>query len=152
MSSTTAVSLKSGDSVAYAVTLLKKNAITQADVIGHFKSNPTPLGDLESLQGLIPMSDLFAIVAAQRDMESNRAGYKLSLKVWRTDTTYTRNGKNKEKLAPAKGKGNVGVYGLQQMPVTLYPAQWEALLSFADEIRAAIAANRDALSFGKSAE
>jgi hypothetical protein len=43
-------------------------------------------------------------------------------------------------------KGAVSVYGLQRMPVTLYGAQWERLLGFADEIKKFIAANKSKLS------
>ena len=32
-------------------------------------------------------------------------------------------------------KGAISVYGLQQMPVTLYVEQWERLLDFGDELR-----------------
>lgn len=44
-------------------------------------------------------------------------------------------------------KGGVSVYGLGRFPVTLYPEQWERLLSMADEIRAFIAENRDRLKW-----
>lgn len=44
-------------------------------------------------------------------------------------------------------KGGVSVYGLGRFPVTLYPEQWERLLSMADEIRAFIANNRDKLKW-----
>ena len=44
-------------------------------------------------------------------------------------------------------KGAVSVYGLtRQWPTTLYAAQWERLLDFADEIRTFIAANRSNLA------
>ena len=33
-------------------------------------------------------------------------------------------------------KGAISVYGLQQMPVTLYADQWERLLAFGDQLRA----------------
>lgn len=32
-------------------------------------------------------------------------------------------------MAEVEGKGNIGVYGLGQFPVFLYPSQWEALLT-----------------------
>ena len=42
-------------------------------------------------------------------------------------------------------KGGVSVYGLGRFPVTLYPEQWETLLSRADEIRKFISDNRNRL-------
>lgn len=50
-------------------------------------------------------------------------------------------GKVTMKIAP---KGGISVYGLQRWPVTLYAAQWEALLDKANEIRAFIAAHPEA--------
>ncbi len=44
-------------------------------------------------------------------------------------------------------KGAVSVYGLGRFPVTLYPEQWERLLSMADELRAFIEENRDRLKW-----
>ena len=41
-------------------------------------------------------------------------------------------------------KGGISVYGLQRWPVTLYAAQWEALLVKADDIRAFITAHPEA--------
>ncbi|MEQ8786550.1 MAG: hypothetical protein RIC55_09635 [Pirellulaceae bacterium] len=48
-----------------------------------------------------------------------------------------------------EGKGNVLVYGLQRMPVSLYPGQWQRLLDdeTRDKILSAIEANRDKLSW-----
>jgi len=51
---------------------------------------------------------------------------------------------------PVVGKGNVAVYGLQRMPVTLYPPQWLRLLDMADDIRATIEANKAILSWDKN--
>ena len=42
-------------------------------------------------------------------------------------------------------KGGVSVYGMGRFPVTLYKEQWLKLLDMADEIRAFINANDDAL-------
>ena len=39
-------------------------------------------------------------------------------------------------------KGAVSVYGLGKFPVTLYVEQWERLLSYTDELRQFIEANR----------
>lgn len=62
----------------------------------------------------------------------------------------------KEKAAHAKGKseraesklyaktaakGGISVYGLQRMPVTLYPEQWVRLFGFREQIEAHVAAN-----------
>jgi hypothetical protein len=44
-------------------------------------------------------------------------------------------------------KGGVSVYGLGRFPVTLYPEQWERLLSMADQIRDFIAENKDQLKW-----
>lgn len=42
-------------------------------------------------------------------------------------------------------KGGVSVYGLGRFPVTLYMEQWDRLLSYGDEIKTFIAANKDKL-------
>jgi hypothetical protein len=42
-------------------------------------------------------------------------------------------------------KGGLSVYGLGRFPVTLYREQWEKLLGLADEIRAFIRENDQAL-------
>jgi hypothetical protein len=39
-------------------------------------------------------------------------------------------------------KGAVSVYGLGRFPVTLYFEQWNTLLSYADELRAFLEANK----------
>ena len=44
-------------------------------------------------------------------------------------------------------KGGLSVYGLGRFPVTLYPEQWEKLLSMADEIRGFINDNRASLKW-----
>ena len=44
-------------------------------------------------------------------------------------------------------KGGLSVYGLGRFPVTLYPEQWEKLLSMSDEIRAFINDNRASLKW-----
>lgn len=44
-------------------------------------------------------------------------------------------------------KGNIGVYGIQQRPITLYAAQWMKLFQQEDAIKAAIRANLSGLSF-----
>ena len=43
--------------------------------------------------------------------------------------------------ARVSSKGGLSVYGLQRMPVTLYVEQWERLIAFVPELRAAIAAH-----------
>jgi hypothetical protein len=50
----------------------------------------------------------------------------------------------KETMVPCKG--NISVYGLGRFPVTLYASQWERLLDLGDDIRQAIADNRDVLA------
>lgn len=42
-------------------------------------------------------------------------------------------------------KGGVSVYGLGRFPVTLYMEQWDRLLSYGDEIKSFITANKDKL-------
>ena len=42
-------------------------------------------------------------------------------------------------------KGGLSVYGLGRFPVTLYKEQWLKLLDMADELRAFITENADAL-------
>jgi hypothetical protein len=42
-------------------------------------------------------------------------------------------------------KGALSVYGMGRFPVTLYKEQWLKLLEMADEIKAFIEANNDAL-------
>ena len=134
MSSTTAVSLKSGDSVAYAVTLLKKNAITQADVIGYCKSNPLPLADLEALQGLVPMGDLFAVIAAQQAMAVAAASKRPA-------------GNPKLKVGEKGGIVFRGIPGVSvQYGLTLYASAAEWLLDNAELVRKFIADNNSKLS------
>lgn len=68
----------------------------------------------------------------------------------RLDTDYEDRSPGAQKGAVVRGKGNVCVYGIQRMPIALYPRQWEALLSKADDIRKCIDANKAQLSFDKS--
>ena len=42
-------------------------------------------------------------------------------------------------------KGAVSLYGLRRFPVTFYADEWERILGMADEIRAFIRENADAL-------
>ena len=44
-------------------------------------------------------------------------------------------------------KGAVSVYGLGRFPTTLYPEQWERLLSMGDDIKQFIADNSDKLKW-----
>ena len=49
--------------------------------------------------------------------------------------------------AKVSQKGAVSIYGLQRMPVTLYAAQWERLLTFGPTIAKFIETNKGALSY-----
>lgn len=44
-------------------------------------------------------------------------------------------------------KGGLSVYGMGRFPVTLYPEQWETLLSMGDQIRTFIDENRGKLKW-----
>lgn len=48
-------------------------------------------------------------------------------------------------------KGAVSVYGLGRFPTTLYPEQWERLLSMGDDIKQFIADNTDKLKWKREA-
>ena len=52
----------------------------------------------------------------------------------------------------ASVKGCVSVYGLGgRFPTSLYPEQWETLLSHADDVRGFISANKASLTYRKKA-
>lgn len=112
--------------------------------------------------GTLSLNEQLALVCKERDEANARAQQaekaakeareaaahtvgKPSVKARRTDRKYV-DGKTGEEVP---GKGNVAVYGLQRMPVTLYPNQWVRLFAMRDEVLAAIEANRDGLSFAK---
>jgi len=48
-------------------------------------------------------------------------------------------------------KGGLSVYGLGRFPITLYPEQWEKLLTLSDQIKSFIEENRGRLKW-KDAE
>jgi 4-hydroxyphenylpyruvate dioxygenase-like putative hemolysin len=55
--------------------------------------------------------------------------------------TTARTGTVSLKSTTANGKGNIGVYGVQRMPVTLYPAQWVKLFQHVSEFAGIIIAH-----------
>jgi hypothetical protein len=63
----------------------------------------------------------------------------VSLKARLKSQTYTSEYQGKS--TTANGKGNIGVYGVQRMPVTLYPAQWVKLFQHVSEFAGIIIAH-----------
>jgi len=76
------------------------------------------------------MKEMAATIAALqqqiKDLESQKAGSKLTLKV--------------------SSKGAMSVYGMGRFPVTLYKEQWERLMNHSDAIKTFLAANADKLA------
>jgi hypothetical protein len=62
------------------------------------------------------MAELIAKLQAENAAMKSKAKAKLTLKV--------------------SNKGGISLYGMQRFPVTLYPEQWDTVLSMADQIKA----------------
>lgn len=102
-------------------------------------------GQCSMPDGLGALSDHVAAMNAAK----SGAG-KVTIVARRLDQTFPDRSNGAAEGATVKGKGNVCVYGIQRMPIALYPRQWESLLSKADDIRKVIADNRAQLSFDKA--
>ena len=101
-------------------------------------------GQCSMPDGLGALSDHVAALNAAKS-----AG-KVTIVARRLDQSFPDRSNGAAEGATVKGKGNVCVYGIQRMPIALYPRQWESLLAKADEIRKCIADNRASLSFDKA--
>jgi hypothetical protein len=95
----------------------------------------------------LSQAQLIALVQEQQAKLQKQDNKGTSIKVY---------GKGVKRVNPAgetvMGKGNVAVYGLQRMPVTLYPAQWKRLADMLPEVLATIEANKAILSWDKNGD
>lgn len=102
-------------------------------------TQPAPAGE--------SISDELARLRAENEALKARQAQSqtLSIRIRGKGEKY-RDSKGEEAI----GKGTLSVYGLGRFPTSLYAGQWLRLLAISDDIKAAIEAHRDKLSFEKS--
>lgn len=92
----------------------------------------------------LSQEQLIALVMEQQARLQANGNKGVSIKVY--GKGVARKGPNGETVV---GKGNIAVYGLQRMPVTLYPAQWKRLLDMKQDILDTIEKNSSVLSWDR---
>lgn len=94
----------------------------------------------EAIKALMAANDAAAdALQAAKAVQTTRQNGTLTVKVQRLGGVLA------DGTTPTKG--NIGIYGLQRNPVTLYPAQWLKLYRAIPEIAGHIIAAQDGLSF-----